>query len=256
MKRSESSNISDLDTRLIMYIDGPSLSLDKFIKAQEKLLIILHEVDQKISGSNEHFVSWTIPFVEAGSIYLTIEGTPALENVELSDISEVVDIVKSGIEIIEDRAEWPPYFTERALVSAKDLAELVGEDISLIQIRRKSHQVSLTKHLAANVDELIGGHYKSLGSIEGTLGSINVFLKKTFLVYDFLTKRSVRCYFPNQLFETAKDALGRRVSVSGVIRSRKNGDRVSIAVEELEVFPRSEELPDVFDIIGILAGED
>lgn len=43
--------------------------------------------------------------------------------------------------------------------------------------------------------------------------------------------------------------------MSGIIRSR-NGDRVSIAVEELEVFPMSAELPDVFDIIGILAGED
>lgn len=104
MNRPESS-ISDLEPRLIMDIDGSSLSLDKFIKAQEQLAIILHELDKKINGSDEHSGSWTIPFGEAGSIYLRIEGTPALENVELSDISEVVDIVKSGIEIIEERAE-------------------------------------------------------------------------------------------------------------------------------------------------------
>ena len=244
------------DTSLTIYIDGPSLPFEKFIKAQEKLAIVLQEVDQKMSGSDECYVSWIISTVASGSVYLTIEGTPALEEVGLSDISEIADMFKSGMEIIANSAEWPPYFTERALVSAKDIAELVGEDISSIQILRKSHRVSLTKYLAANVDELIGGHYKSFGSVEGKLGSISVHKKKTFLVYEFLTNKSVRCYFPNHLFETAKDALGKRVSVAGLIRSRKNGDRVSIVVEELEVFPNSEELPDFLDVVGILAGED
>lgn len=256
MEQKESIDGAKLDTSLVMYIDGPSLPFEKFIKVQEKLAIVLYEVDQKMSGGDECSVSWVISSVASGSVYLTIEGTPALEDVELSDISEIADMVNLGMGIIASNAEWPPYFTERALVGIKDIAELVGEDISSIQVFRKSHRVSLTKHLAANVDELIGGHYKSFGSMEGKLGSINVHRKKIFLVYDLLTSKSVRCYFPNHIFEDAKDALGKRVSVSGLIRSRKNGDRVSIVVEELEVFPNSEELPDILDVIGILAGDN
>ena len=58
------------------------------------------------------------------------------------------------------------------------------------------------------------------------------------------------------LIDEIKDALGKRVSVYGLIRSREDGQKVSVEVEDMEVFPNETELPSIKDIIGILGGKD
>ncbi len=110
--------------------------------------------------------------------------------------------------------------------------------------------------MLANVDEIIGGKYMSFGSVEGVLKAIDLSRKPVFRIYDLLTNKSVRCYFSSNSIDEIKDALEKRVSVSGLVKSREDGEKLSIEVEEIEIFPPEDELPTIREIIGILGGKD
>ena len=47
-------------------------------------------------------------------------------------------------------------------------------------------------------------------------------------------------------------AFGKRVAATGFIHSRRSGEKVSIQVSRLYVFPPDEELPSSRDMLGIL----
>lgn len=256
MDGQEGTGAEQLHTSLTLDMDGPLLSFDKFRKAQDELASLLREVENNLPQERSSSVNWVISSIRAGSVHLTIEGI-ASEDIPVSQISDVVTNVESGIAILEERPERPPFFSDKALESAKALAGLIGQDIVTIQLRINSQKVTLTQHLIANVDELIGGKYKSFGSVEGILKAIDLSNKKpVFRIYDLLTNKSVKCFFPPKFLQTAKDALGRRVSVYGLILSREDGVRVSVEVEDIEIFPNKEQLPTIEEMIGILGGKD
>ena len=242
-------------TSLTVDIDGPLLSFDKFRKAQEELATILCEVDQNLAENQRPSVSWVVSSISSGSVHLTVKGIPK-DDIEVFQVAEVVRAVESGIATLEERPERPPFFSDRALESAKALASLVGKDILMIQVGVNSQKVNLTKHLVANVDELIGANYKSFGSVEGLLKAIDLSRKPLFRIYDLITNKSIKCYFSSNFIGQIKDALDKRVAVYGLIRSREDGQKVSIEVEEMEVFPGEQELPSIEDILGILGGEE
>jgi hypothetical protein len=255
MERQELTPSGELHTSLTVDIDGSSLPFDKFRKAQEEIAVLLREVEQKLAEDKRSSVSWVVSSITSGSVHLTLEGIPT-DEVQPYNINEVITTVETGLAELEERPERPLFFSDRALESAKALAELVGKDIVGIQVGSNSHKVNLTKHLVANVDELIGARYKSFGSVEGVLKFITIHRKPAFRIYDLLTDRSVACYFPSDFLDKIKNAFGKRVSVYGLIRSREDGEKVSIKVEEMEVFPSEGELPMLEDVIGILGGED
>lgn len=242
-------------TSLTVDIDGSLLPFDKFRKAQEELANILHEVDQNLGEKKRPSVNWVVSSVTSGSVHLTIQGI-ATERVAMAEIAEVVTTVEKGIATLEEYPKRPPFFSDRALESAKCLASLIGKDISTIRVGANSKRVNLTQHLVANVDELIGARYKSFGSVEGVLNAIDLSQKPLFRIYDLLTGKGVKCHFMPGLIDEIKDALGKRVSVYGLIRSREDGQKVSVEVEDMEVFPNETELPSIKDIIGILGGKD
>ena len=97
--------------------------------------------------------------------------------------------------------------------------------------------------------------YKSFGTVEGHLETLSVDDKRCFNIYDDLTKEKIECLFATSDIETEEigRAVGRRVSVRGEIIYRKSGERIRVRAEELEVFPREEELSTIGDVLGILA---
>jgi hypothetical protein len=255
MERQELVRSGELHTSLTVDIDGSLLPFDKFRKAQEELANILHEVDKNLCEKKRPPVNWVVSSVRSGSVHLTIVGV-ATDDVARDAIAEIVTTVETGIATLEKHPERPPFFSDRALESAKRLASLIDKDILTIQVGANSNKVNITQHLVANVDELIGAHYRSFGSVEGVLKAIDLSQRPLFRIYDLLTYKSVKCHFPPDLIDKIKDALDKRVSVYGLIRSREDGQKVSVEVEEMEVFPSEAELPSIKDIIGILGGKD
>lgn len=94
---------------------------------------------------------------------------------------------------------------------------------------------------------------RSIGTIEGELEGLIVHGDKRFLLYDRLTGRRVTCYFGDSVsWDGLGDVFGKRVAVTGEIRSRRSGERASIDVSKYYVFPHEDELPSAREVRGLL----
>jgi hypothetical protein len=82
------------------------------------------------------------------------------------------------------------------------------------------------------------------------LVSISVAGKQTLGIRSSIEGKTIRCYFKDDLFESAKDALGRRVYVFGLIRQRLHGLKINIQVDELRILPSQDEMPTVSEILA------
>jgi hypothetical protein len=72
-------------------------------------------------------------------------------------------------------------------------------------------------------------------------------------VFDPLTGRHVTCFFAERVrYDEVLQAFGKRVAVTGWIRSRRSGDKVDIQVNHLHVMPPDQELPSASDVLGLL----
>ena len=256
MTKGQNPQSKELLKSLTLDIEGSKWSFDKCIKAQKQLATLLHEVDRTVAEQKRPAVDWVISQVQGGSIHLTLEAIPN-DKVQPRQIAEVIKVVEAGMTNIVKMPERPRYFSDKALDSAKNLAKLVDKDAFRIQLGINSNRIALNQHIVANVDEIIGGKYKSFGTVEGILKAIDLSRNPLFRVYDLLTNKSVRCYFDNQStsMDMIKKSLEQRVAISGLITSREDGEKISINVEEIEIFPQEDELPTITEMIGILGGE-
>ncbi|MFL5799166.1 MAG: hypothetical protein ACJ77A_14700 [Actinomycetota bacterium] len=242
--------------RFSLTLDGPGLTWANFVQASEALDGIMKSVDRSVSESAEPSVRWIIRSIsKASPLVVEIEGRPARNDVKQAVVRKTVGAVANGIRRLQRRAERPPFFSDRALEKAKMLADLRGKNLSDIRVRKGKQQVEVTSRLSANVDELIGPKYSSLGSVEGTLEAITIHNKHEFSIYDSLTGRRVRCNFGQRVdLDEVKQGFGDRVAAYGTIHYRATGEPVSVDVESFEVFPPATDLPSADDVQGILGG--
>lgn len=97
----------------------------------------------------------------------------------------------------------------------------------------------------------------SIGTIEGELEGSILHGRKRFLLHDRLTGRRVPCCFDDAVsWEEIKDLFGKRIAVTGEIRSRRSGERASINVSSVYVFPRKEDLPTPDEVRGLLGNAE
>ncbi len=88
-----------------------------------------------------------------------------------------------------------------------------------------------------NVDEITQNFYSIYGSIEGQLVSINIANRQKMGIRSLTDNKIIKCFFPEELFEQAREALGKRVYVFGLIRQYLHGEKINIQVQEMKVFP-------------------
>jgi len=130
--------------------------------------------------------------------------------------------------------------------------------VRAVRIRRERvgkpvERVTVTKRLAANVEEIIGAQVESFGTVEGRLEGLIVHDRRRFYVWDALTSRRVECSFGNRIpLDDVLGAFGQRVAARGIVRRRKTGEPVSVEANELRVFPAEDELPGLDDVQGIM----
>ena len=104
-----------------------------------------------------------------------------------------------------------------------------------------------------HAEAVLAPETRSIGTIEGELEGLIVHGDKRFLLYDRLTGRRVTCYFGDSVsWDGLGDVFGKRVAVTGEIRSRRSGKRASINVSKYYVFPHEDELPSADEVRGLL----
>ena len=234
-------------------LSAPEIPAEKFADGVRAFLDLINEVANTVSGK-PRTVRWIVS-VRPGSALVDFE--PRAEKISERELSGIVTTVEGGIVALEAGLSQPPKFSNRAVDHMGRLASILDgrkRDLDHLRVWRGHIRHDVTLQTVANVDALSGIDARDWGTIEGELVTISGAHGLQFAVRDEVTKRSTRCYFGEDIVEDVAGAFLRRVSVSGIIRYRRDGEPVSIKVDEFTILPRREELPDFEDVRGILRG--
>lgn len=242
--------------RLELDLHAQKVTLGQLVSASSVFAQLLREVAKEYAGGEREPVKWIVQ-VEPGSVRLPVTPEPTADAFSDKDAEGLVEALLSGIATLDDRPERPPFFNDAALVQAKALANLTTDELPIF-VRNGNIAIPATKRLMTHVDEVMGPPRDSIGTIEGKLEALNFHERPPrFAIYDLLTDRRVECFFGTSLSEDdILNAVKRRVAVTGIIKTRPSGERMSIDARELRVFPPEEELPTPDEVLGILPRSD
>jgi hypothetical protein len=167
----------------------------------------------------------------------------------------ITETVTKGIRSLEKSARRPKHFSDAALVKLRDLALLRSPEIPNVSVGNGTGEpVALSQKLVTNVEKLLGEEIESIGTVEGELEGLIIHGKRRFYLFDHLTGRQITCYFtPRVEWESVLKAFGKRVAVTGTIKSRSSGEKVSVSAFRFYVFPAEEDLPGPEDVMGALS---
>lgn len=213
---------------------------------------VLTDLDQGITGVRHGGLRWYIDRVEQRpniGISLRVysrEKERLRKRVTQDPSPQVAGAFVNSFDDLENRAVTPAYLSEFGLLKAHDMASLIGKNgaTGFAVSAENSPRISITQKTSEHVDELLPVRRTAIGSIEGTLEKISVHKKPHFVVYHSLSKRAITCEIQqNALLEVAKNALGDRVIVSGVLQKNSNGETMRVRVERLRPIGRLHLVP-------------
>ncbi len=213
----------------------------------------LREIGKRVTGTTGRDpVRYVITEAKGGSLSLEVKPQPARKQVSPALMPRITRAVTSGLRTLERSARRPKHFTDSALMSLRDLARLTGPETPAVKVSNGTGEaVTLSSRLVTHVEAVLAPELETIGTVEGQLEGLIIHGKRRFLVFDPITGRQITCYFtPRVEWESVLRAFGKRVAVSGFIRSRSSGEKVSITVSRLYVFPSEEELPGLDKILG------
>jgi hypothetical protein len=226
------------------------IPLPTFRIAIEQLTILLNEVASEISEPKPSRISWGI-----AELSLDSPAKISVESVEeeTEDIAECTSsAIIRGFTVLQKERTRPEYFNDNALESAQRLARLTMDNLARINIYADmpDHQVYVTEQIAVNITGILE-YLDYYGSVEGRLELISGREGQPlyFRVQDRINKVGVRCLIRDELLENALSAFGKRVIVSGIIKSDNTGIPRIIRVESIEVIPGEESLLQAEDLM-------
>lgn len=254
MTKPRAKSASDSRSGLFLKLEG-QVTLQRLGQALDAWTDFLREVGREVTGaSSKDAVRYVISEAKGGSLTLGVRPQPARRSVRAAAMPRIAKAVTAGLRSLEKSAKRPPYFSDIALERLRDLALIKGPDILSVRIGNGSGEgLALSSRVIEHVEAVLAPEVESIGTVEGTLEGLIIHGKKRFLIFDPLTGRQVTCYFTERVdWETVLKAFGKRVAASGFLRSRRSGEKVSIHVNRLYVFPPDEELPRAEAVRGVL----
>lgn len=223
-----------------------------FVEAISGSLEVLSELDSAISHKRAGTVRWMIGALKYESpATVTLRAVPLSEEVDVS--AEVARSYLGGLKVLQEGKSVPEIFSESALNAVKRLGR-IGDGVKAIKIQHKREVIRITERLAVNVDELMSRTFESIGSVEGTLEMVTIHSQRYFRVYEPVHGRGVVCYFAPELLETVKESLGKRVMISGTLRSDRYGRPESITVTDFRTIVEEDALPKPSQLRGLVKG--
>ncbi len=229
-----------------------SVSLRTFVSAVRNFFAILDDLDSAISGQPDGSLDWYVTGLSTEqSLGVEAESRSRLEDKNYG--GQVAKAAVSAMDSLERRGASPPYLSEQGMNTAKKLLRLIGRNGAFgFQVSDKSKTVEVTAKSSAAIDQLLPASHTSVGSVEGRLEMVSIHEKPRFIVYQAHTQKAVTCKFdPKALLDRIKEALGKKVRVSGLVHKNAKGEPVRVDLEEIRILRSENELPTTKEIGGI-----
>jgi hypothetical protein len=232
---------------------GVDVDLRSLATVSQRFSSLIDEVAREYTGIQRP-VRWIVE-VERGCVRLPLRAEPAAAKVNPAAAYEIGHVVAEGLCGLENSAERPDHFTDKALELAKGLANLASEDLP-IAVRNGTAAVKVTQQTSVNAEKVLGAPQESFGTIEGRLEALNVHgASKDFSIWP-VGDKAIKCSFGSRL-DLERDilpAVTKRVAARGKIRTRPSGERLSVEVDELKVIGAAPVPAD--EVRGILRGRE
>lgn len=215
---------------------------------------ILHEIEDNISVANPGpRVTWRVSEATMNSpLKLTIYGEPTNRT---RDVRRVVRTYLSGIAMIEETPSLPPHFTDASLRTAQRLSESLENGIRAVTFSSPGKtSVSPTQKVAEHVSDLLStrpSEFFETASIEGTAQMVELFPTLKIKIYGPQSPQGLVCAFSQKDRKAVERAIGKRVEVSGRLRSDKDGRPVGMSARSIRMLRSDSSLPTFRDLEGI-----
>lgn len=240
------------DEVLHLVLPDSGVSFSRLLDVQRAFLNLIREVGRTLAG--ERGVVWVLHETQSGSIDLGVRAVPTSPRVSESVSREIATTISDGMATLATGPQRPPNFTDAALERAKDLANVLTDELPVVTVRNGHAAARVTNILAAHAETVLGEPIAVFGSVEGTLESLTVRDQRQFSVYDPLTDERIECRFGTRISpRVIGSAIESRVRVYGEIRSRATGQIMYVRADEIEVQPDADTLPTADEVRGILS---
>ena len=240
-------------TTVSLHLEG-QVTLRRLGEALDAWTELLREVAADVAGATgRDAVRFIVTQAKAGSFDLAARPQPAKQTVPAAVMPRIAKTLTSGLRTLERRATRPKHFNDTALLRVRDLARLTSPETPTVKIGNGTDQIRLSTRLIENVEAVLAPEITSIGTVEGKLEGLIIHGKNRFLIYDPLTGHKVTCFFSERIpYDDVIRAFGKRVAVTGIIRSRRSGERVDVQARQLHVMPPDDELPSAAEMLGVL----
>ena len=214
---------------------------------------LLRDVDSTISEKKNGNLKWIVTTLAKNPSPL-VGVTPFLPRPTFRDTSfQVQREIISNVDSLTQKGERSRYLSDAALTRVENIAK-TAHKVGKTEIYTGAKgslglRTSVTAQTLSQVQELTQEKSVSFGTILGSLDSISVHKGIEVRVWDENINRPVRCNFTAGQISHATNLLGKRVIVSGMIRSDRNGQPLSMLVESLDG-ASMKPLPPIDELMG------
>lgn len=242
--------------RLRLSLEGPSkkVGLSLFSGALSESFYMLRGIDRAIAGSGSDGIDWLVNGLANGSALTTTVAAHPRGPLNDDHLGQVCAAFIQGLDWTERGEGLPPWFDDVSLGHLKKLSKKLSRNQAVgfkATYLESGATALLTEQSSARVDDLMAIKYKAIGSVIGKLELISLHKQRRFNVYDEVTRRPVKSTFKPEGLEKVKQALGRRVLVSGIVHRNSKGQPVKVEDSSIEILPLEQDLPSTQELYGI-----
>lgn len=249
--------------------DTDAPTVEDFLGQVRDYFDVLAQVEATLAEDGESAIEWRIIGASKNSpLSIEAEAFPRQFGVNVDRRSElVVENVAAGLQQLQQAAQRPTFFNNRALIAAQKIFDRVTNGLEMTRFEHGEGRpaieltTSTARTSADHVREVLAPKsrpYKELGSIEGHFRGIDRDRgRPVFLIRHRLTGDEVKCFVSGEaereisVREIGEVWKNRRLQVRGTIHFKAAGRVSHIDATEVRFLRDRNELPDVDDIADL-----
>ncbi len=217
------------------------------LEVLSETISLLRDVEKARLGGAKAEHRWYISnATKTNPFELTIDGVVSHERG--SALDPVSDFL-GGLKFLESGSGRPELFSDAMLDRVKKICNRVGKNLAALVFRdSKAHVFTVTHKLAIAAAAFeLPEFYTEYGELDGALGQLTAHGDThDFCIYDDLTNKKIHCEFDPADFNRVKEALRKRVRVSGRIEhKRRDHSPQKVFVDHWGTLPDEDDLPSI-----------
>lgn len=233
-------------------LDTDDLSLEELAAAAREFSGLLGELDAAVSPDHQRTLRYRLTDLSYNSpAYIGGVAEPAEDAQDNGPVVLAMAVrTARAMELGGDGARSLPY---EALEHLRNLARNPATRSVRIGAPTLDLSAVVTTHTAAAVEGILAKG-DALASIEGQLDTVSVHSRPYCTVYDAVTQKGVRCFFPPGMRAEVVAALGAKVAIHGVLRRDASGrPREMKQVDRLDLLGRRQGPVPAPGLVGVLS---